>query len=141
MARLDEIDVSGLADLSHADLVPIWADVMEGPPPRRMSAALMSRLLAFEIQAKRSRGITPAFRKRLARVASGQGAPPTSGLKPGGRLVRTWNDVTHVVDVTETGFVWNGERYTSLSAIARAITGTTWSGPRFFGLAKRKRPA
>ena len=55
-------------------------------------------------------------------------------LKPGGRLLREWNGVTHVVEVTETGFLWNGETWRSLSAIARAITGTHWSGPRFFGL-------
>ena len=55
-------------------------------------------------------------------------------LRPGGRLLREWNGVTHVVDVVEGGFLWRGERHRSLSAIARAITGAHWSGPRFFGL-------
>jgi hypothetical protein len=54
-------------------------------------------------------------------------------LKTGARLVREWNGVTHVIEVADTGFVWKGVRYRSLSAVARAITGARWSGPRFFG--------
>jgi len=61
-------------------------------------------------------------------------------LKPGGRLLREWNGVTHVVDVTDGGFVWKGETWRSLSAIAREITGAHWSGPRFFGLNGKARP-
>lgn len=55
-------------------------------------------------------------------------------MRPGGRLLREWNGVTHVVDVIEGGFMWNGQTWRSLSAIAREITGAHWSGPRFFGL-------
>ena len=55
-------------------------------------------------------------------------------LQSGARLVREWNGVNHVVEVIEGGYVWNGDRHRSLSAIARAITGARWSGPRFFGL-------
>jgi hypothetical protein len=52
----------------------------------------------------------------------------------GARLIREWNGTTHVVDVVDGGYLWNGEQHRSLSAIARAITGTRWSGPRFFGI-------
>jgi hypothetical protein len=55
-------------------------------------------------------------------------------LVPGARLLRDWNGLTHVVDVTEAGYLYEGETYRSLSAIARKITGAHWSGPRFFGL-------
>ena len=55
-------------------------------------------------------------------------------LVPGARLLRDWNGRTHVVDVTEAGYLYEGETYRSLSAIARKITGAHWSGPRFFGL-------
>ncbi|WP_413719231.1 DUF2924 domain-containing protein [Silicimonas sp. MF1-12-2] len=58
----------------------------------------------------------------------------SSALKPGARLLREWNGVTHVVDVVEGGLVWKGETWRSLSVIAREITGAHWSGPRFFGL-------
>ena len=53
---------------------------------------------------------------------------------PGARLIRVWNDRTHIVDVTEGGYVFDGRSYRSLSAIAKRITGAHWSGPRFFGL-------
>ena len=77
-------------------------------------------------------------KKVLATVLSEDAAtrtkPTSPGLKPGGRLIREWNGVTHIVDVAEDGFVWNGQTWRSLSVIAREITGTHWSGPRFFGL-------
>ncbi len=50
------------------------------------------------------------------------------------RLIREWNGSSHVVEAVDGGFLWNGKRYGSLSAVARAITGARWSGPRFFGL-------
>jgi hypothetical protein len=59
---------------------------------------------------------------------------PTPRLKPGGRLLREWGGVTHVVEVGDGVFHWRGKSWSSLSAIARAITGARWSGPRFFGL-------
>lgn len=61
--------------------------------------------------------------------------PPSRSVpRSGARLVREWNGVAHVVDVTAQGFVWQGRSWKSLSAIATAITGAHWSGPRFFGL-------
>ncbi|MCL5778702.1 DUF2924 domain-containing protein [Limibaculum sp. FT325] len=74
--------------------------------------------------------------RQLARIAAGEDRPKTPGLRPGGRLIREWNGVTHVVEVTAEGYLWHGTRHRSLSAIARAITGAHWSGPRFFGLSK-----
>ena len=55
----------------------------------------------------------------------------------GTRLIREWNGATYEVEVLESGYLWRGETWSSLSAIAKAITGAKWSGPRFFGLAKR----
>ncbi len=69
---------------------------------------------------------------------SGRKTAPT--LQSGARLVREWNGVNHVVEVIEGGSVWNGDRHRSLSAIARAITGSRWSGPRFFGLTSDDAP-
>ena len=53
---------------------------------------------------------------------------------PGTRLMREWNGRMHVVDITEEGILFDGKLYRSLTAVARRITGTHWSGPRFFGL-------
>ena len=101
----------------------------------------MVRAIAYEMQAKKYGGLKPAVSRQLQRIAAGLAAgepvaiKAASKLKPGARLVREWNGSTHVVEVVDGGFIWNGERYSSLSAIARAITGARWSGPRFFGLA------
>ncbi|WP_423827748.1 DUF2924 domain-containing protein [Shimia abyssi] len=71
---------------------------------------------------------------KLTRAVRDEPSTRDPALKPGGRLIREWNGVTHVVEVVEGGFLWKGQRYASLSPIARAITGARWSGPRFFGL-------
>lgn len=63
---------------------------------------------------------------------------PAITLREGNRLVREWNGTTHTVLVLAIGFEWQGRQYRSLSQIAEAITGAHWSGPRFFGLTKRK---
>jgi hypothetical protein len=105
-------------------------------------------VLAFELQARAHGGLPAAAVRKLERLAAEQGAASgrsdgsskaasregSAKLKPGGRLLREWGGVTHVVDVVEGGIFWRGERHRSLSAIARAITGAHWSGPRFFGL-------
>jgi hypothetical protein len=75
-----------------------------------------------------------ALRARLDRIAAGAERKASPKIKPGARLLREWNGTTHVVDVLPDGFLWNGTRHRSLSAIARAITGARWSGPRFFGI-------
>jgi len=131
------IKISEIASMNRAALLALWEDVEGGAPPRRLSAPLMRQILAFDLQARVGRGLSPQVRKRLGDIAAGQDRPKTPGLKPGGRLIREWNGVSHVVDVTEDGYLWRGDAYRSLSAIARAITGAHWSGPRFFGLAAR----
>jgi hypothetical protein len=78
--------------------------------------------------------LSVALQRKLASLATGKDRPVSPKLRPGGRLIRAWNGVSHVVDITEEGYLWRGRRYRSLSAIARAITGAHWSGPRFFGL-------
>jgi len=64
------------------------------------------------------------------------GGSPRRQLKPGTVLVRDYHGQRYTVTVAPDGFNWQGTTYASLSAIARAITGTAWSGPRFFALAR-----
>ena len=73
---------------------------------------------------------------RLAKAGSDRSAPlpQASSVRPGTLLVREWDGVLHRVMALEQGFAWNGTSYRSLSEVARAITGTRWNGPRFFGL-------
>ena len=73
---------------------------------------------------------------RLAKAGSDRSAPlpQASSVRPGTLLVRDWDGVLHRVTTLDDGFAWNGTSYRSLSEVARAITGTRWNGPRFFGL-------
>ena len=132
--------VADLPDLSRQDLITLWRRELKDHPPRKMSREMMVRILAWEMQAAVFGGLKTATRKKLERIESGASLrPPAPSLTPGARLVREWNGETHVVDASEDGhFVWKETRYASLSAVARAITGARWSGPRFFGLVARK---
>lgn len=126
--------LSDLEAMDRADLARLWEDLLGGEVPPNMSQTMQRRFLAFELQAKVEGGLTPALLARLDRIAAGEERKASPRVKPGARLLRAWNGTTHVIDVLPDGYLWNGTRHRSLSAIARAITGARWSGPRFFGL-------
>ncbi len=97
------------------------------------------RAVAYGMQVKRTGGLKPAVRRQLRKVTDSGSARAAANLKsakiaPGMRLIREWNGSSHLVEAVDGGFLWNGKRYGSLSAVARAITGARWSGPRFFAL-------
>ena len=126
-----------IADIEVIDrvaLIATWSDVFGTPVPKRLSSPFLRRFLAFELQTRQFGGLPKGFIDRLGRADAVKPETRSPALKPGGRLIREWNGATHVVDVVEGGFLWKGQRYASLSPIARAITGARWSGPRFFGL-------
>ncbi len=135
-----EREIDALADLPRADLVERWRGLYRASPPKGISRRVMVRAIAYEMQARRYGGLRPATSRRLLKLVRGPADAKSvknitlPKLRPGARLVREWNGSTHMVEVVEGGFVWRGERHSSLSAIARAITGARWSGPRFFGL-------
>ena len=131
MPSITDIDA-----MDRPALIAAWSDVFGTPIPKRLSRPFLRRFLAFEIQARQFGGLPKGFAEKLARATNEKADTRSPALKPGGRLIREWNGVTHAVDVLEGGFLWNGQRHSSLSAIARAITGARWSGPRFFGLKK-----
>lgn len=137
------IRLADLETMDRAALLAAWSHLFGSPAPKKISRPLILRFLAFEIQARERGGLPKAVLADLARSGragrvgrKGPSARPAPRLKPGGRLVREWNGVTHVVEVTAEGYLWRGTTHRSLSAIARAITGAHWSGPRFFGLAR-----
>jgi hypothetical protein len=139
-SALLEQDIEALADLSRPGLVERWRCHYRGDPPKGISSRLLIRAAAYAMQERRYGGLKPATKRRLRKIADGtregrcRGRKAMPRLQPGTRLIREWQGVTHVVEAVERGFVWNGEWHRSLSAIARAITGARWSGPRFFGL-------
>jgi hypothetical protein len=134
-----------LAEIPQLDMDALrqaWADRFGRPPPKTLSRRLLELAAAYDTQAKVYGGLKPAIRRKLLQAAPTK-PDPTAGashrktratLRPGSRLVREWHGRSHTVEVAETGFLYAGRRYRSLSEIARAITGARWSGPRFFGL-------
>ena len=134
MARVDAA-LGQLGSLSSAELKTRWSELTGSPVPR-ISPSLLRLALAWEIQAQASSGLPRQISQRLAQQAEAKTstAPASAGM----RLVREWNGTAHVVMVGEDRIVrWNGREWRSLSEVARAITGTRWSGPAFFGLKKR----
>ena len=101
-----------------------------GASPRLRSASLLRRVLAWRIQAKEMGGLDAPTRKLLSRDLGGR----ESLLAPGTIIAREWKGVRHEVEVAEDGYIHAGRRWKSLSQVARAITGTRWNGPLFFGL-------
>lgn len=102
-----------------------WELLFDHEPPAKLQASLVRRVLAWQVQ------MEEAGHKPSDRFATGR---PVVSLRPGTRLLREWQGSTHEVLVTTSGFDHAGKTYKSLSAIARAITGTQWSGPAFFGV-------
>ena len=128
------LTVAQIETMDRAALCAAWADLFKAPVPTGLSRPFLRRFIAFELQARRQRGLPKGFCADLERAGQRLDSPASPVPGPGGRLLREWNGVTHVVEVTDQGFRWNGEIYPSLSAVARRITGARWSGPRFFGL-------
>lgn len=138
-----------LADLlamDRHDLILRWRKRFGCSPPKHLSTQFILKVLANDLQCQAhgdlSRRAKSALRTVLKQgagrnngeVLSGNSisAPPV--LSPGVQLVREWNGRTWQVEVLADGYLCKGEQYRSLSAVAGMITGTRWSGPRFFGL-------
>ena len=127
-----------LAALPADELRRQWQRLYAAEPPRATSELLI-RGIAQRMQENSQGRLDRAILRQLQklRMDPDQNALPVPAdrrLRPGTRLVRTWQGRTYVVVVTDDGFVFDGRSYTSLTRIACAITGTNWSGPKFFGL-------
>ena len=134
LIRLACADTNGLARR--------WRVLFGGRAPD-LPRALLQRILAYRIQADAAGDLDPTTIKLLDRLGRGEISeiplPELRAVKPGTLLVREWEGTLQRVVVLESGFAWNGVTYESLSKVARAITGTNWNGPRFFGLRDRAR--
>ncbi len=134
-----------LADLDNMPtdrLRAAWEEDLGCPPPARASDAYMRAVLAYRIQERAGPKLSAATVRHLERLAKPGAqveAMPLQArqLSVGASPLREWNGETHEVRVLEKGFEYRAQRYRSLSAIAREITGTRWSGPAFFGLKDR----
>ena len=126
--------LNSLDSMSYAELVKSWQDTFHHPPPTQCGRALLCGALAWHRQAQQIGGLSPSESKALRQSTLSNNQ--ATNLSTGSRLVRVWQGQTHQVTVIKNGFEYSGQHWESLSAIARAITGTRWSGPAFFGLKK-----
>lgn len=119
-----------------------WQRAFGAPPPLHLSVGFMARALDYDRQCEAQGGLQTQTKRALRAALPGldgpQAKPPNTALSPGAQLVREWNGRSYRVEVLPDGFRFEGEAYRSLSAIARQITGTAWSGPRFFGLTAKR---
>ncbi len=138
--------LAALAELDAASLRKEWRRLYRSHPPKRTGRDLLARTIAYKLQERALGGLNAATKRKLRTFAeqleSGGGTVFDAGisLKPGAKLVREWHGKTYTVVVLENGFQFDGRRVRSLSQIARKITGTHWSGPRFFGLKRKPEP-
>ncbi len=117
-----------------------WAEFYGMAPSPRISRELLIRAVAHRMQEEANGALGKACRRQLARLVEtlGEGGSIEGtqfrSFKPGTKLIREWKGKVHEVVIAGGTYIWAGQHYRSLSQIARAITGTRWSGPRFFGL-------
>ena len=139
-----EAELVRLASADRNGLARRWRVLFGGPAPD-LPRALLKRILASRIQADAAGDLQAGTVRLLDRLGRGEieeiPLPELRAVKPGTLLVREWDGSLQRVMVLEQGFAWNGATYESLSRVARAITGTHWNGPRFFGLRDRGKAA
>jgi Protein of unknown function (DUF2924) len=133
IGRLSDLDLDGLRRL--------WGELFDAPALRHLSRQVMRGAMAYRLQERAFGGLSVAAARQLYELAKGgetrrlRRSRPRYRIKPGSRLIREWQGRTYeVIAVSDGDYIYNGSRYSSLSEIARAITGTRWSGPRFFSL-------
>ena len=147
MSEALEVEIATLRGMNGAQLRAKWRIDLKREPPPQLGKPLLVPLLAYKLQEKAYGGLKPEVKRRLRELAASFTRDPQKAgvrlkdsirIKPGTRLIREFKGQSHQVTVLEVGFEYNGEHYKSLSAIARKITGTRWSGPLFFGLTEHR---
>ncbi|MEP7315889.1 MAG: DUF2924 domain-containing protein [Sphingomicrobium sp.] len=135
--------LAALPTMSPTELRKEWGRVLKSPAPS-ITPDLLRRGIAYRLQETVHGALTTAAARELdqlaRRIARGDTPLPASTirLKPGSRLLRTWRNKTYVILVGDSGYIYDNRLFASLSVIAREITGTPWSGPRFFGLLSKR---
>jgi hypothetical protein len=147
-----ERDLDGLAAISLDELRLRWRRIYRRQAPAHLGRGLLHRILAYKLQAQAYGDLDVGTARLLDRIVRQHEAgekvlvPPVASerqgrLKLGTELVREHGGELHKVTVVEGGYRWREGTFKSLSEVARAITGTNWNGPRFFGLRERAKGA
>ena len=139
------LEIAALVDLTIDQLKERWRSIYNCAPPGRSSKKLLVSAIAYRLQEQVFGGLKPSVRTMLERVSANSIANrvppvrPVSKASTGTVLIRDWRGQSHRVTVLERGVSYRQRNYRSLSEVARIITGTRWSGPRFFGLKSRSK--
>jgi hypothetical protein len=143
--RTVDIEIARLRDLDVGQLRSRWHTAFGQRPHPHLPRHLLFRVLAYRLQAEVLGDLDSENQRLLDRSASPEDAGQravqlarrTADLRPGTVLEREWNGQVQRVAVLTDGFAWNGKTYASLTKVAFSITGTRWSGPRFFGVREK----
>jgi Protein of unknown function (DUF2924) len=132
-------EIARLESLALGDLRQEWQRLNQTPPPKRLSRDILLRGITYKLQEDTFGGLSKSILRKLQSTGPCEASSSAKhrlrpSFKPGTRLVREWNGVSHTVIILADGIEWRGQRFRSLSIVAREITGAHWSGPRFFGL-------
>jgi len=145
-APVQPADPAVEAELDRLAVMPIvqlrvrYREVFRGDPPKAFGPDLLRRSIAHRIQERAFGGLSRSAQRTLDQMMKADAAKPNGKIvlprriKPGSVLVRQWKGKSHRVMVLADGFAYDGATYSNLSEIAVLVTGTRWSGPRFFGL-------
>jgi hypothetical protein len=129
-----EAEINHVRSLGLDALRSLWRTTFCSSPPSGFTKDLVARFLCWHLQQQALGDIDAKTAKLLDGFSHGKRAPAERRVKPGTVLVREYQGEQHTVTVVPDGYVWREATYPSLSTVARAITGTAWNGPRFFGL-------
>jgi hypothetical protein len=131
-----EAEVIRIQVMSKYELTVLWRRTFQSHPPPGFTKGLIGRYLAYQVQEKAFGGLDRKTKNFLDALARGReaDAPRPRRLKTGTLIIREYQGKRHEVTVATDGFIWREKTYPSLSMIAREITGTSWNGPRFFGV-------
>ena len=133
-------EIAGLSELGIDELRERWKVMFGKAPSQEIGRSFLTRAIAYHLQERAYGGLKPSTRRLLARIAEETmtGSSPkklqSRMAQSGTILIREWQGNAHRVTMLDDGVSFNGKRYRSLSEVAREITGSRWSGPRFFGL-------
>lgn len=141
------LDLANLEQLDAKELAAIWERHLTQRAPDHLPKSLLVRLLSYQLQTQLHGRLSKrsiAYLKTIeADLVAGRKikTPPIEQkqMMPGTQIVREHEGALHRVTVLERGFAWDGKTFPSLSAVAKAITGTNWNGHRFFGLREKKK--
>lgn len=131
-AQVDEI-----RSLNKSALQLRWQELFKKPAPDAFTKDLLARMIAYRIQEDAFGGLDRSTEKLLESYANGKPVSEQRYLKSGTVLVREYQGVRHTVTIADRTYIWNNKKYPSLSIIAKEITGTSWNGPKFFGLREK----